>query len=135
MQNRFPPPAQVPHEWLPEPRTEVSYDDAGVPEAAYIAVRTGRAFRVVRPNANHLVFLYLGHDDVPVGISMLEPVTGEVQTEILFHLISSPDGSAVGVCRQVHHTFTPGKAPAPGFIESTLSRFREANDKLQTADA
>src|SRR5262245_6826861 len=118
--------ARVPHEWLPEPVTTYERDGSGATEAAYIQLRTGSCFRVVRPNPAHLVFLYLGHDDIPVGISLLEPVTGQVQTEILYHLIASPSGCAVGIDREVRHTFIPEKAPAAVFLGSTLSQFKEA---------
>jgi hypothetical protein len=119
--------AQVPA-WLPEPTIEFYADGRGRTESAYITLREGKAVRAVQPSPEHLAFFYLGADDLPVGLRLLEPVLGAVGTEILFRLVMGADGSPLGVDRQLRYTFIPLDR-----LDATLHQLKAANERLLEA--
>lgn len=112
-------------DWLPEPVVECFKDMRGRVESAYITLRREKAIRAVQPSPDHLVFFYLGSDDLPVGLRLLEPVVGAAGTEILLRLVAGVDGAPVGVDRQVRHTFIPLEQ-----LDATLHGIRDANAQL-----
>ena len=116
--------AQAPA-WLPEPTVEFYADGRGRTESAYITLRDGKAVRAVQPSPEHLAFFYLGADDLPVGLRLLEPVLGAVGTEILFRLVLGADGSPVGVDRQLRHSFMPLDR-----LDATLHQLKVATERL-----
>lgn len=95
----------VHHEVLPTPLVEFQRDEAGRILSAYIKLRTGKARRAVWPNHDHLVYFYLGRDDLPVGIKLLEPVTGWAISWPELEIRCGPNGIPVSVGREVRHAF------------------------------
>lgn len=112
-------------DWLSEPAIECFKDARGRVESAYITLRREKAVRAIQPNRDHLVFFYLGADDLPVGLRLLEPVVGAAGTEILMRLVAGVDGAPVGVDREVRHVFIPIEQ-----LDATLHRIRDANEQL-----
>lgn len=110
--------------WLAEPEVEFFPGASGRVESAYIKLREEKAVRTVQPNRDLLVFFYLGEDDLPVGISMLEPVTGTAGTEIIYRLLRGPDGSPQAVDRRVRYSFSIEA------VDETLHKIKDANREL-----
>ena len=110
----------APHAWLDEPITLYFPAEAGAPAAAYIQFRTGKCHRTEQADPDYVVYLCLGADDLPIGVRMFEPIPGTVRSQIIYRLLSGPDGGPVGVDRRVRHTFTPNVP-----IELVASTIRE----------
>ena len=115
-------------EWLPEPTIEFFEGEGGRIESAYIALRTTKYARAVQPNAEHLVFLYVGADDMPVGIRLLEPAVGVLGAEIMLRLLEGDDGLPMGVDRTSNREFQPMTLER---MDAVIHRVREANMQLQ----
>jgi hypothetical protein len=112
--------------WLPAPLTTLFSDRDGWTRAAYVQLRTGRTVRVEQPDRDYPVFLYIGADDLPVGIKFTARISFEIRRRIRFVL------SADGVGREVTHSFRP--IPA-ALVEPTLRQLEQASTVLGSAAA
>lgn len=95
------------HRPLPSPEVEIFPGPDGKTEAAYVRLREGKAKCAVRPNADVLVWFYLGSDELPIGIKYLEPALGCAMSWVLDYVEVDGDGVPSSVGRDVeHHFFT-----------------------------
>ena len=73
--------------------------------SVYVQLRDGvKAVGTIQPNPSALVFFLIAKDGLPIGIRLLEPVTGVAVCEILDTLVEGPDGPE-GVTRQAQPHF------------------------------
>jgi hypothetical protein len=54
----------------------------GRAEAAYVQLRNGPVARVDQPDQDAAVFLYVGSDDLVVGVKITAPISVEIQSGI-----------------------------------------------------
>ena len=99
--------------------------------SAYVELRKGmKAVGSVQPNPSALVFFLLAQDGLPIGIRLLEPVSGVAVCEIINTLVEGPDGPCGVETRAQHHFFLK-----PEELGRFLAGFREGLQKLQDATA
>jgi hypothetical protein len=118
--------------WLPEPVVEFDDDAGGAPKTAYISLRPGRYTRVVQPHEDHLVFLYVAADGMPIGIRMLQPATNWVGNEIVQRLLSSPNGASTALDGPERFHVPPMTLDQ---IDAVIHRIREVNERLEPKTA
>lgn len=118
------------HETLPEPEVFETRDASGKLASVHIRIRTGRAVRAVQPNHAKYVFFEVGSDDLPVVITLLEPVRGLAMTFIGSYLYPDKDGSPGGIGRRVRHVFLTDEQ-----IERLYDRVGDAATLLEEAAA
>lgn len=89
---------------MSEPTVILEQED-GKTVSAYVELRPGvTSAGIVQPNPRALVFFLVGHDGIPVGIRLFEPVSGVAACEIIDTLVEGPAGPE-GVERQARHHF------------------------------
>jgi hypothetical protein len=81
-------------DWFSAPVTRVSADCVGVTRAVFVQFRDAKIVRLVQPDLDFPVFVYVGADDLPVGLRITAPVSGEVL-------------ASLGSDRKVTYTFKP----------------------------
>ena len=118
-----------PLDWLSDPVVEFFEDARGRTESAYIALRPGKAVRAIQPSSDHLVFLFLGEDDFPIGVRLLGPVHGAAGTEVLMRLAGGRDGPSDGFDRTRRRDFTPMSLAQ---LDATLHGLQHASDRLRS---
>ena len=115
---------------LEHPEVTLEGEDGQV-VSAYVEFRKGiKAVGTVQPNPSALVFFLLAQDGLPIGMRLLEPVSGVAVCEIINTLVEGPDGPC-GVERCAQHHFFLG----PQELSRFLAGFREGLQKLQDATA
>ncbi len=99
--------------------------------SAYVELRRGmRAVGTVRPNPTALVYFLIAQDGLPIGIRLLEPVSGVAAVEIIDSLVENRSGPC-GVERQAKHHFLRG----PEELSRFLAGFKEGLKRLQEETA
>ena len=115
--------------WLEAPETTLFADRDGNTCAAYIKVRDAKTVRVEQPNPDFPAFLYIGADDLPVGIKLTAPISVEIRSDIRCILRADASG-ACAVERHVTHTLHPIH---PRLLEPTLRQVDQASLAMSTA--
>jgi hypothetical protein len=114
---------------LEHPTVTVEREDGRI-VSAYVELRRGvKAAGTVRPNPAALVYLLVAQDGSPIGIRLLEPVSGAVALEIVDAFVENPSGrGAEGRAR--HRSFL-----RPGELGRFLSGFKEGLRALEEETA
>ena len=111
------------------PTVTVEREDGRI-VSAYVELRRGvKAVGTVRPNPAALVYLLVAQDGLPIGIRMLEPVSGVAAVEIVDALVENPSGR--GGEGRAQHDFSL----RPGELRSFLAGFKEGLKVLQQETA
>jgi len=108
------------------PRVEFFEDEYGRIESAYVTLREARAVSAVRPDPDHLVFIYVGDDERPVGVRLLEPVTGVAATDVVVRLAHGGGGTRPG-----GETLGSGAWLPIEDVDATIHVLQEASRGLQ----
>jgi hypothetical protein len=120
------------HRLLPEPRVTFSHDENGRPTGAYIKVREGTAYKAVQPNPAHLVYFYIGYDELPIGFKFLEPAAGVALSTVTSMLIQDGDGRPEGVALKGDHRFLSLEAFME-YLRSVESAEKQVSEELESA--